>query len=300
MKCWTCGYTGTLWTVGLELVRRDHRKYSEANRYIRMVEDGWGDGRCGEHREFDAVHDPAARDVTGEIEEYPNNLLIPEADYKVFSGRVPMYALDRGLTLATCREWELGHDPWRKRLLFPVRDYKGRLVGVSGRKYYDGCPRCFRRPKSRKMRVCVACGYPLFEKYLHTDGFRKEMVLYGEHKIVPGDTCIIVEGPLDVLRVWQYGFDNVLGVFGSEASVKQMRKLVRRFRRVVAYVDADGAGKRMGEKLVQGIFEHVDDCPVVGGYSDDGEDPGSRGYEETCEILAKAKVSPGKRRDFPA
>jgi hypothetical protein len=286
--------------LGSELVKRDNVKYSPINRFIRHIEDGWDSG-CG-GVSVSPIERKADRSIEGDIAEYPDEKVIPEQDYAVFAGRVPMYALDRGLRLETCKAWELGHDQWRKRLLFPARDYRGRLVGVSGRLYTPGCPRCHRLPGAKKYRSCPSCGYSLGEKYLHTDGFKKEYVLYGEHMINRDlDYGIVVEGPLDVLKLWQHGFENVVGVFGSEPSVKQMRKLVHFFKRVVVFIDADKAGKKMGEKLAQRLVPFLEDYHVVGGYKNDGKDPADRSCFEVMGMLSQVGIGPTRSlvRDSP-
>jgi DNA primase len=124
---------------------------------------------------------------------------------------------------------------------------------------------------------------------------KKEYVLYGEHKINRDlDTAIIVEGPLDALHLWQFGYDNVLALQGSDPSVKQLRKLVHFFRNIIVFVDADKAGKKMGEKVVQKLWNSMEDVCVVGGMKDDGKDPADRSQAEVYMMLL-GKASPCRR-----
>jgi hypothetical protein len=68
---------------------------------------------------------------------------------------LPPYASDpkpegRGISPEVLREWEIGHDVSMRRLLFPLRDRKGRLMAVSGRLYETKhCVRCLNRSKEK-------------------------------------------------------------------------------------------------------------------------------------------------------
>jgi len=291
-QCFSCGYKGTMWGVGRDLVERGGKRFEPVRRFLRRVADCKG-GEPYETTPETLRIVQSKKSLDGPIVEYPDDLVMGEECYRDYSGAVPRYALDRGLKLSTCREWELGHDPWMKRLLFPVRDYRGRLVGVSGRLYYAGCAKCFRSiPRDSKHRVCVGCGWPVEGKYKHTEGFKKEYVLFGEHKINGNlDVAIIVEGPLDALHLWQFGYDNVLALQGSDPSVKQLRKLIHFFRSIVVFVDADKAGKKLGEKMAQKLWDKMENIWVVGGEKDDGKDPAERSQAEVFNML-RGYVSP--------
>ena len=242
--CWSCGWKGTLRSLARELIRCGGDQFNDVAAYIHGAEHS---STPAEYRGRRLAEPGMILD--GLIKEIPEDRLFPEEEYEPYSGRVPAYVLRRGLTLETCRAWELGHDPWRKRLLFPVRDYQGRLCGVSGRVYIEGCIRCGRVPDS-EYGVCVGCGEWLWPKYRHSTGIPREMLLYGEHMIDPEcEFGIVSEGNMDPLALWQLGFPNCVCPFGTKVSPEQMKKLHRFFRRLVVIPDADEAGGKMWNQI---------------------------------------------------
>ena len=243
--CWSCGWKGNLHTLARELVTLGGPMYTDVARFIGEAE------RSTSGREYHGKRRVAhpGMILDGRINEVPEDRLFDEAEYAPFAGSVPAYALRRGLTIETCRAWELGHDRGRKRLLFPVRDYRGRFAGVSGRAYIDGCIRCGTLPEKGD-QVCSGCGEYLWPKYRHTTGIPREMLLYGEHMIVSDcEVGIVSEGNMDPLALWQMGYPNCVCPFGTKISPDQMRKLHRFFRRLVVIPDADEPGQKMWDQI---------------------------------------------------
>ena len=149
-----------------------------------------------------------------------------ESLWDVYRGKVPSYAIERGITVKTCKEWGLGYDKLGKRLVIPVRD-DGKLFGVVGRticghiaKYsnysYDTVNDCF-RPFPDKVRP------------LDFVPLAKERVVVGGHVISKskGDILCVVEGPLDAVMVWQHGY-NAISILGSWASAEQLKWLSKK------------------------------------------------------------------------
>ena len=220
---------------------------------------------------------------------------IPWSEYEPYTGSIPRYALDRGLTVETCREWELGHDKRMKRLLFPMRDRQQRLVAVSGRIYVDDCPRCRANyitvedginqltGEMRYKEVCASCNRTRPPKYLHNDGFIRNLHLYGEHRVQDGrDIVYVVEGNLDVLKVWQAGYRPVVGMLGSHPGAAQVEKLVAYYDRLNVLPDADKAGDDMVAQLEAMIAWRI---PMMVRRPPEGKDPGDLSTEEFRELL---------------
>ncbi len=181
---------------------------------------------------LDAVGQYDVRHEAQEDEVFDDTVLEP------FARRTHKYLLDRGLTIETIKAWEGGFDKEQKRVLFPVRNWKSELVGLVGRGVHEGI-------------------IPTYKNYWK---FPKGRYIYGENKVVPGTTMVIVEGPLDVQMVWQQmvkeGLLNdysVGGLFGSDATLVQIRKIVRFASDVILFLDNDTAGwdsqKRLGRAL---------------------------------------------------
>jgi hypothetical protein len=225
---------------------------------------------------------------------------LPWAEYEPFVGSIPRYALDRGLTVETCKEWELGHDKKMKRLLFPMRDRKGRLVAVSGRIYIDDCPRCRLdyitiedgvNPLTGKTvykEVCPSCNREPPPKYLHSKGFIRNLHLYGEHRVQDGRECVyVVEGHLDALLLWQWGYRPVVALLGSYPGESQIEKLVSYYERLIVVPDGDAAGDEMAENIKAGIAWRI---PVAVRRPPDKEDPGSLGRDGCRDLLGPPPV----------
>jgi 5S rRNA maturation endonuclease (ribonuclease M5) len=260
----------------------------------------------------------AVEEAEKEIEE------LPEDVYKPYAGSVPPYALDRGLTLETCKEWELGHDKKTKRLLFPIWDRKGRLVAISGRIYVDDCPRCggiwiqpcgnCGLPESEHNRYdpppepdgmeykdrslfcvngsiyqptracCTRCGMMQPPKYLHSKGFPRKFIMYGEHRQeqAPDGRVYVVEGHLDMIKMWQFGYRPVMALLGSHPSPPQVEKLIKYWQKIIVVPDGNQAGREMGERVKKMVAARV---PITVKKLVEGTDPGKMTEEELYALL---------------
>jgi len=193
---------------------------------------------------------------------------IPADVYTPYRGSVPRYALDRGLTIETCKDWDLGHDRDGRRLLFPIRDHRDRLVAISGRLYSQVCIHCDgpivrgeRDSEGKRIRdYCRDCRRFEPPKYLHTDGFKRNLVLYGEHRRqdnVDGNV-FVVEGHLDMIHLWQAGYRPVVAMLGSHPGPCQIEKLIAYWgRRITVVPDGDPAGIKMVAKIKQLVADRV-------------------------------------------
>jgi hypothetical protein len=130
---------------------------------------------------------------------------------------------ERNLDEITIRFFEYGFHPRNRRIVVPMRDCKGKLVNISGRTILRGVQ----------------------PKWLHAKGFRRDLYLYGEDKIVKDyPVCYLVEGMFDVAGLWKHGYVNCLATLGAYISDFQVEKLVRWFDEVVIVRDGDDAGKQ--------------------------------------------------------
>ena len=121
------------------------------------------------------------------------------------------------------------YDRFRDRIMFPIRDQRGRTVGFGARVVdHDNLPKFMNSPQ--------------------TDLFDKSALLYGvdlAHRAVRDNkTAVMVEGYTDVIAAHQAGFANVMSPMGTALTEKHLR-LVKRFaRRLVLALDPDVAGDR--------------------------------------------------------
>ena len=118
------------------------------------------------------------------------------------------------------------YDRFRNRLVFPIRDSKGRITGFGARALDDHPPKYLNSPQT-----------PLYDK---------SATLYGidaaASAIRAAGTAVIVEGYMDVLIAHQTGHANVVGASGTALTEKQAAILKKLARRIVLALDADAAG----------------------------------------------------------
>lgn len=134
---------------------------------------------------------------------------------------------ERNLMRNTILEWELGYHAPSGRVTIPVYDFKKRLINVTGRAF-DGEP----RPKWR-----------------HGDGFKSELYLFGENRVIPGRRGYLFEGNFDPIYFSQLGYTNGVALMGVNLSSLKMEKIRQWFPEVYIALDPDKAGKEGSEKL---------------------------------------------------
>jgi DNA primase len=134
------------------------------------------------------------------------------------------------------------YDRFRHRLIIPIRDDRGRVVGFGGRILPGG-------PDG---------GGDQGPKYLNTPQtpiFDKGGVLYGleraKEEIRASQTAVIVEGYMDVIAAHQHGYRNVVASMGTALTERQALLLQRFADKVVLAMDADEAGKAANLRAVQ-------------------------------------------------
>jgi DNA primase len=123
-----------------------------------------------------------------------------------------------------------GNDYFSGRLMFPLADARGRVVGFSARRLHEDDP--------------------LRAKYVNSpesELFHKSAVLYGLHlargAIAKEDRALVVEGQTDVIALRQAGVLPIVASMGTALTERQLRELSRLTRRLWLCFDADAAGE---------------------------------------------------------
>jgi DNA primase len=123
-----------------------------------------------------------------------------------------------------------GTDYFPQRLMFPLADARGRIVGFQARKLLEDDP--------------------LRGKYVNSpegELFHKSAMLYGLHlartAIAKGERAVVVEGNTDVIALRQEGFEPVVASMGTALTERQLKELQRLTRRLYLCFDADAAGE---------------------------------------------------------
>lgn len=120
------------------------------------------------------------------------------------------------------------YDRFRERIMFPIRDRRGRVLGFGGRAM---------RPDQGAKYVNTA----------ETDFFHKSQILYGVDRakaaIAKAGRAVVVEGYTDVLALHQAGVEEAVGVMGTAITGEQVAALSGMVDEVVLALDADSAGQ---------------------------------------------------------
>jgi DNA primase len=121
------------------------------------------------------------------------------------------------------------YDRFRNRIMFPIKDFLGRVVGFSGRVLDDSLPKYLNTPE--------------------TDVFKKGELLYGldtaKTSIRSSGEALVVEGYMDVIALHQTGFKNAVAALGATLTADQAALLSRLdVQKLLLAFDADEAGQR--------------------------------------------------------
>ena len=172
--------------------------------------------------------------------------------------------------LLVARE-DRAYDRFRDRIVFPIRDTRGRVIGFGGRIYKpaDNQPKYLNSPE--------------------TDVFKKGRELYGLFEARRAErrlaSVVVVEGYMDVVALAQHGVGNAVATLGTAIGQAHFERLYRHVDDVVCCFDGDEAGRGAAWKAVAAAF------PMLGegrqlrfAFLPEGEDPDSlirsRGTED--------------------
>jgi DNA primase len=118
------------------------------------------------------------------------------------------------------------HDRFRNKLMFPIQDIKGHVIGFGARVLDNSLPKYINSPQ--------------------TPTFDKSGSLYGINLAAPAirqqGMTVIVEGYIDVITAYQNGFNNVVASMGTSVTEKQINVLKKLSKTLILALDADIAG----------------------------------------------------------
>ena len=186
--------------------------------------------------------------------------------------------------LVTRREGGTHYDRFRDRVMFPIRDRRGRVVGFGGRIIGDGEP-----------------------KYLNSpDGpvFHKGRELYGQYQVLRGRAgrparLVVVEGYMDVVALAQYGIDHAVATLGTAATRDHLQQLYRSTREVVFCFDGDTAGRDAAWRALEQALPLMRDGRLAAFlFLPEGEDPDSFVRSRGAEAFEEAMTSATPLSDF--
>lgn len=166
--------------------------------------------------------------------------------------------LDSGLALES--EFGKRYDRFRERIMFPIKNIKGEIIGFGGRIIVKGEPKYLNSPE--------------------TELFNKSRELYGlfeaKKSIRELNQVIVVEGYMDVIALNQYGITNVVATMGTAATEEHIKQLFRLCDNICYAFDGDNAGKKAAWRALGRSVGLVTDTKAVNFlFLPDNHDPDS-------------------------
>ncbi|WP_457668026.1 DNA primase [Thiolapillus sp.] len=153
------------------------------------------------------------------------------------------------------------YDRFRDRIMFPIHDTRGRVVGFGGRVMGDDTPKYLNSPET-----------PIFHKGKELYG------LYEARKALKDiSSLLVVEGYMDVVALAQYGIQNAVATLGTATTADHLEKLFRSTPEVIFCFDGDRAGKDAAWKALETTLPLLRDGRQARFlFLPDGEDPDSQ------------------------
>ncbi len=135
------------------------------------------------------------------------------------------------------------YDRFRDRLIIPIHDSQGRVIGFGGRSLGDEQPKYLNSPES-----------PLFDKGKTLFALDK-----ARDGIIKQDQAVVVEGYFDAIALHAAGITNVVASLGTALSKEQVRQLLRytQSQQIVLNFDVDAAGTKASERGIGEIYPLV-------------------------------------------
>ena len=127
------------------------------------------------------------------------------------------------------------YDRFRDRIMFPIRNHRGKVIGFGGRLLGEGKPKYLNSPET-----------PLFHKGRELYGLYEAR--RASRKL---ERLLVVEGYMDVVALAQFGITNCLATLGTATTGDHLERLFRTVNEVVFCFDGDRAGRDAGWKALE-------------------------------------------------
>jgi DNA primase len=298
--CFGCGVSGNALSFLMQYERRefmDSLEYlaQKAGMTLPETSQGHGEERASRQPLYDIL-DAAARFYEEQLRQHPQR------------DRATQYLRQRGLTGQVAKEWRLGYAPagWdnllralgdspeqvallkqaglvifneqrnshydamRERVIFPIRDFRGRIMAFGGRVLDDSKPKYLNSPET-----------PVFHKGEELYGLYETRQARQDLKRV-----VVVEGYMDVIAMHQAGLPFAVATLGTATSTVHVERLFRSVPDVIFCFDGDEAGRRAAWKALESALPALKDgVSAAFLFLPDGHDPDSLVREEGLDVF---------------
>ncbi|MCI8347529.1 MAG: DNA primase [Bacilli bacterium] len=258
-KCFSCGASGNVYTF---LMNYEHKEFKEVLQDLGK--------KVGIHvsgvkvnqatTKYDSLYEAyrlsvkyyqnnLASSYGKEAKEYLHHRGIPDEIIKEFEIGLSLSGKKDLTTLLTTKKYELkilnqiglsidDRDIYIDRIMFPLHDSYGKVVGFSGRIY-------------RNVNQ---------SKYINTKEtviFKKGDCLYHYHAAIDfariSKSIIVMEGFMDVIRAFSIGIKNTVALMGTALTKEQLRLIKRLSQNIILCLDGDGPGRHAALKIGQDL-----------------------------------------------
>ena len=267
--CFSCHATGNVYTF---LMNYEHIDFKEALKYLgdKVGVDTGSIHIAKKTTKFDKLYDAYNLSLkyfqnnlnsgVGKLaKEYLSKRSIDEKIIKEFEIGLSLETRDDLTKLLTSKDYDLvtlnriglssdDHDIYNDRIMFPLYDVNGRVVGFSGRIYKDN-------------------GQNKYLNTKETDIFKKGEMLYHYH--IAREECrekksvIVMEGFMDVIRASTIGVKNTVALMGTALTKEQVSLLRRLSNNIILCLDGDGPGQHATESIGDHLLEQGLEVKVI-------------------------------------
>ena len=162
------------------------------------------------------------------------------------------------------------YDRFRGRIMFPIRDKRGRVIGFGGRVLNDGTPKYLNSPETRI--------------------YHKGQELYGLFEAKQAnkklERLVVVEGYMDVVALAQHGINYAVASLGTSTTPEQLQVLFRTVKEVVCCYDGDRAGREAAWRAMENALPLIrDGYTLKFVFLPDGEDPDSVVRQQGTQVF---------------
>ena len=194
---------------------------------------------------------------------------------KVFSanGRTNQQLVDLGMAIQGDKNRP--YDRFRGRIMFPIHDKRGRVIGFGGRVLGDEKPKYLNSPETRI--------------------YHKGQELYGLYEAKQAnknlERLVVVEGYMDVVALAQHGVNYAVASLGTATTYEQLQTMFRTVKEVICCYDGDRAGRDAAWRAMENALPLIrDGFSMKFVFVPDGEDPdsfirkqGQAAFEQTLD-----------------
>jgi len=163
-------------------------------------------------------------------------------EWKALAGRFSQKLLIEAGLLVSSENGQI-YDRFRGRIMFPIRDKRGRIIGFGGRVLDDSLPKYLNSPET-----------PLFHKGKEVYGLYELL-----EKNAKPQRILIVEGYMDVIALAQFGIHYSVAALGTAASQAHLDLLFRFSSELVFCFDGDKAGREAAWRAMESAFSSLKD-----------------------------------------